>query len=216
MHHLVEPKDDLVHRELVSATVHLRTVLALLWHLNLDQPIVEVTHAQQLAEGFAVVLDVGGAHQRVEELLLNLLLHLLLDFLHGARLGHGKPRVGQVPNNLVDVLSDEPHLRELGRLHLDKRCAGHLSQAARDLSLADASRSDHQDVLRHDVFPQRFSHVLPAPPIAHSDCDRALCLRLADDVPVELLDDFPRLHARGFLLFLVLLLNLWPGSLNDH
>ena len=51
-------------------------VLLLLGHLDLDEPVVEVAVTQQVAEGLAVVLDVGGAHEAVEDALLHLGRHL--------------------------------------------------------------------------------------------------------------------------------------------
>ena len=97
-HHLVESQDDLVHRELVAAVEAVAAAAArrlLLGDLDLDQAVVEVAHAQQLAEGLAVVLDVRRAHQTIEQLLLHLRRHLLLDVLE--RLGlRGREAKGEV------------------------------------------------------------------------------------------------------------------------
>ena len=46
-------------------------VLLLLGHLDLDEPVVEVAVTQQVAEGLAVVLDVGCAHEAVQDALLH-------------------------------------------------------------------------------------------------------------------------------------------------
>ena len=97
-HHLVESQDDLVHRELVAAVEAVAAAAArrlLLGDLDLDQAVVAVAHAQQLAEGLAVVLDVRRAHQTIEQLLLHLRRHLLLDVLE--RLGlRGREAKGEV------------------------------------------------------------------------------------------------------------------------
>jgi len=91
---------------------------------------------------------------------------------------------------LTDIAADVADLGELGRLDLDERCVGQLGQAASDLGLAHAGRSDHQDVLGRDFLAQRVSHLLAAPTVAQRHGDGLLGLVLADDVLVEFGDDF--------------------------
>src|SRR5690606_12061396 len=62
----------------------------------------------------------------------------------------------------------------------------------RDLGLADAGRSDQDDVVGHDLVAQVVIDALPAPAIAQRDRDRSLRGRLPDDVLVQLRDDLPR------------------------
>ena len=71
-----------------------------------------------------------------------------------------------------------------------------LRQPPRDLGLAHAGGPDHQDVLGRDLLAQRLGHLLPAPAIAQRDRDRALGGVLADDVFVELVNDFLGGHVR--------------------
>ena len=101
----------------------------------------------------------------------------------------------QVADDRVDVAADVADLGELGRLDLDERRIGEPREPARDLGLADAGRADHQDVLRRDLLPQRLGDLLAPPAIAQRDRDGALGGVLADDVLVELGDDFLRGHA---------------------
>ena len=100
----------------------------------------------------------------------------------------------QIAHDRVDVAPDVADLGELGRLDLDERRVGEPREPARDLGLADAGRADHQDVLRRDLLAQRLGDLLPAPAVAQRDRDRALGAVLADDVLVELVDDFLRGH----------------------
>ena len=63
-------------------------------------------------------------------------------------------------------------------------------QAAGDLGLADAGRPDHQDVLGHHLFAQGVVELLAPPAVAQRNGDGALGILLADDVTVELGNDF--------------------------
>ncbi len=109
-----------------------------------------------------------------------------------ARLLHGD--VDQVADDRVDVAADVADLGELGRLDLDERGLGQAGQAARDLGLADAGGPDHQDVLRRDLAAQGLLDVLAPPAVAQRDGDGALGAVLADDVLVQLVDDFAGGH----------------------
>ena len=102
----------------------------------------------------------------------------------------------EVADDRVDVAADVADLGELRRFDLDERRIGEAREAARDLGLADAGRSDHQDVLRRDLLAQRLGHLLPAPAVAQRDRDGALGGILPDDVLVELGDDFVGRHVR--------------------
>ena len=67
-------------------------------------------------------------------------------------------------------------------------------EAPRDLGLADAGRTDHQDVLRRDLRAQVLDHLHATPAVAQGNRDGTLRSALPDDVLVELLDDFSRGH----------------------
>jgi hypothetical protein len=91
-----------------------------------------------------------------------LLAHLLDCGLH------------QVADDGVDVAPDVADLGELGRLDLDEGRVGEPRQAAGDFGLADAGRTDHQDVLRRDFLAQRLGDLLSPPAVAQGDRDCAL------------------------------------------
>lgn len=159
---------------------------------RLDEPVVEVPHPQQLAERLAVVLDVGRADEAVEDALLHLGGHLVLDLLHRLHLRHRHARLHQVAHDLVDVLPHEANLGELGRLNLDEGGVRQLGEAPCNLRLPHPRRPDHQDVLRHDLLPQRRVDPLPPPPVPKRHGDGALGVILAHNVAVEIGDDLAR------------------------
>ena len=124
--------------------------------------------------------------------------HPLLGGLLGARLhvlalllARLRDRdLDQVAHDLLDVAADIADLGELGGLDLDERRAGEPGEAAGNLGLADAGRSDHQDVLGQYLLAQLLVELQPPPAVAQRDRDRALGVGLADDEAVELGDDF--------------------------
>ena len=101
----------------------------------------------------------------------------------------------QVAHDLLDVAADIADLGELGGLDLEERRLGELGQPAGDLGLADAGGADHQDVLRQHLLAHAVVELLAPPAVAQRDGDRALGVVLADDVAVELGDDFARREA---------------------
>ena len=157
--------------------------------LDLDLAIVELVGAQTLAEGVAGGEIGVGADQRIDHALLGIELRLGFDLLALGVTHETDTGFEQVADDLIDVAADIADLGEFRRLDLDERRAGKLGEAARDLGLADAGRSDHQDVLRQNLLAQLIVELLPSPAIAQRDGDRALGVALADDMAVELGDD---------------------------
>src|SRR5471032_524472 len=115
--------------------------------LDLDLAVVELAVAQLVAEAQPGVLAGVGAAEGVDDAVfgghLGLGLHVLAQLL--AR--HLDRHFHQVARDLLDVAADIAHLGELGRLDLEERRVGELGQAPRDLGLAAARGSDHQDIL---------------------------------------------------------------------
>ena len=64
--------------------------------------------------------------------------------------------------------------------------SGQAGQAPCNLGLADTGGTDHQDVLRRDLGPQLFIHLLTAPAVAQGDGHSPLGALLADDEAIEL------------------------------
>ncbi len=115
---------------------------------------------------------------------LDVLAHLVLDEPDG--------HFHQVADDLFHVAADIADFGELGGLDLGEGSARELGQSARDFRLADARRSDHQDVLRHHLLAHVAFQLLPAPAVAQRDGDGALGILLADDEAVEFGDDLAR------------------------
>ena len=132
----------------------------------------------------------GCGQQRVEDALLGRIRGALahLGDLFVARHLHGD--FDQVLDDGVDVAADVAHLGELGGFDFHERRVRELRQTARDLGLAAAGGTDHEDVLGRDLLAQRIVDLHAAPAIAQRDGHGALGGVLADDVLVEFGDDF--------------------------
>jgi hypothetical protein len=131
---------------------------------------------------------VEGVEQAFLDDALRLGAHLL-DLLRAHQLDR---ELRQVAHDRVDVATDVSHLGELRGLHLEEGRLREAGQAPGDLGLAHAGRPDHQDVFRVDLVAQLALDPLAAPAVAQRDCNRALGGILADDVPIQLRDDFAR------------------------
>src|ERR1700728_1154924 len=158
-------------------------------HFDIDLFVVELAGAQPFAKVLLGRRAAAGADQRIEHTLLGGLLRLRLHVLALAlpRLGDGD--LDQIADDLLDVAAHIADLGEFRRLDLEKRRAGELGEAARNLGLADAGRSYHQDVFRQHLLAQPLVELQPAPAVAQRDRDRALGVALADDKAVELGND---------------------------
>src|SRR4029078_889868 len=170
---------------------------------DLDHALVEPPVAEQGAELLARVGLIGRRRrhadgfgwrrkQEIEEALLGLLARadahlraLLLAY-------HVDGELGQVADDRLDVAADVARLGGLRRLDLDKGGLRELGQAARDLRLPDASRTDHDDVLRRDLVAERLGYLHAPPAVPQRDRHGALRGALADDVAIELGDDLAR------------------------
>ncbi len=175
--------------------------------IDLDLAVVQVALAQHLAEFlarvgalcrrcFGVETDTLRSpwQQCVEYPLLGRVLGAMSHLRHLLFARHLDGDIDQVADDAVHLAADVADLGELRRLDLDERCPGEPRETARDLGLADAGRTDHQDVLRGDLAAQRFVDLHAAPAVAQCDGDRALGLVLADDVLVQFLDDLSGGH----------------------
>ncbi len=168
--------------------------------IELDLALGELAFAQHLAKALprvAAGVVARARQQRVEQPILGGVLRAVRDARDGFLAHQLDGHVDQVAHDRVDVAADVADLRELRRLDLDERRVRELREPARDLRLADARRPDHQDVLRRDLAAQRLFDLRAAPTVAQRDRDGALRVVLADDVLVELLDDFAWRHRHG-------------------
>ena len=167
-------------------------------HVDLDLPLVEGAFAQHLAEALArVALSVQLARPRqesVEQPVLSDVESAVSNACDRLLARHLDGHVDEIAHDGVDVAADVTHFGELRSFHLDERGVCELGEPPRDLGLADAGGADHENILRRDLAAQRLLDLRAAPAIAQRDRDRALCTLLADDVPVQLLDDLARRH----------------------
>src|SRR6185503_12509811 len=168
--------------------------------VELDLAVRKLALAQHLPKALprlAARVLARARQQRVEKAILGGVLRAIRDASHGFLARHLDGHVDQVAHDRVDVAADVADLREFRRLDLDERRVRELREPARDLGLADAGRPDHQDVLRRDLAAQRLLDLRAAPTVAQRNGHGTLRVVLADDVLVELLDDFARRHRHG-------------------
>ena len=157
--------------------------------LDLYLLVVQLVRPELPPEAIARGGRGGLAHQGVEDPLLRGRMRLGLDALAFLVPDEPDPDLQEVADDPLDVAADIADLRELGRLHLQEGRAGEPGEAAGDLRLAAARRSDHQDVLRRHLLAQRPFELLATPAVPQRDRDGALGIRLPDDEAVELGDD---------------------------
>ena len=173
----------------------------LLADVDLDLLLIEAAVAQLLAQLLAralrlladargLLVVVGRRRQRrqqqIEHALFRRPPRLLAHLGHPLFADHVDRELGQIAHHRFDVAADVSDLGVLRGLDLDERRLRQPREPARDLGLADAGRPDHQDVLRRDLFREVGRQLLPPRPVAQRDRDRALGLRLPDDVLVQL------------------------------
>jgi hypothetical protein len=174
--------------------------------IQLDLALVQRAFAQLLAQFLAGVAVDGrcrwrivapvsrralpARQQGVEDAILGAVLSLRAYALDRLFTGQLVRHIGEVADDRLHVLADIADLGELGRLDLHERRVRQRGEAPRDLGLADAGGTDHQDVFRCHFFAHAWFQ-LHAPPAA-AQCYRhgALGVVLADDVAVEFVDDF--------------------------
>jgi hypothetical protein len=127
--------------------------------------------------------------EQVEQALLCVVLRLVLHLLRLLLAHHVDRDLDEVAHHRLDVPADVAHFGELRRLDLEERRLREAGQAPGDLRLADARRTNHEDVLRRHLLRHLRRQLLPPEPVAEGDRDRPLRLVLPDDVLVELGDD---------------------------
>jgi len=113
-------------------------------------------------------------------LLLGPVLHLLQALFPN----HVDRDVHQIANHRFHIAAYVAHFRELASFHLEERRVGQLRQPARNLSLADTGRPDHQDIFGHHLFGHLGFQLLPANPVAKRDGDGTFRIRLPNHMLV--------------------------------
>ncbi len=122
----------------------------------------------------------------------------------------------QIAHHGFHVPAHIAHFGVFGGLNFDERAASQPREAPGDFGLADSGRANHQNILRQDVFRHFGCQFLAAHAIAQRDGDRALSRGLADDVLVQLDDNFARSKLvkrrlnRDFRFVMI------PGKIDHH
>src|SRR5215216_4858161 len=111
----------------------------------------------------------------------------MTDLFVSRVLRHFDTDLGQLADHALDVAADIADLGKFRGFDLYERGIGYPGKAAGDLSLADTSRSDHQDIFGKHILRDLVRKLLPSNAIAQGDRHGLFCGRLTDDVPVKLL-----------------------------
>jgi len=119
---------------------------------------------------------------------MRLRLHVLAPLLPR----HRKRNLDEIADDLFDIAADIADLGELRRLDFEEGRFGKPGKAPRDFGLADAGRSDHQDVFRQHLVAKFLRQLLTPPAVAQRDGDGALGVALPHNVAVELGNDLTR------------------------
>ena len=109
----------------------------------------------------------------------------------------------EIANHRFDVAADVTDLGVARGLDLDEGRLRQLREPARDFGLADSGRPDHQDIFRRDFVAQLGRDILPAPSITQRDRNGTLGVVLADDIAIELGNDFAGVITCGDAMILV-------------
>ena len=120
------------------------------------------------------------------------MLGALGDFIELFLAHHVDGGLDQVADHGFDVAADVADFGVLRSFHFHEGAAGEARQAAGDFRLADAGGTDHQNIFGQNVFGHFGREFLAAHAIAQGDSDGFFGGVLADDVFVELDDDFAR------------------------
>ena len=142
-----------------------------------------------MRSGLSLVSGLRG-HQQIEQAIFGILLGALRYLVQPLFANHVDRDIHQVANDGFHVAADIAHFGELAGFHFQERRIGELGQPPGDFRFADAGGADHEDVLRHHLFGHFGIQLLTANTVAQRDCNGAFGVGLADDILVELRDDF--------------------------
>ena len=172
--------------------------------------IVQLAAAQHLAEflaGAAFRCGFGGlfgktclARRRqegIENAVFGGILGAVAVFADGLLADVFECHFHQIAHNAVDIAADIAHFGEFSGFDFDKRRIGQPCQAAGNFGFAHAGGADHKDVFGHDFALQRLGHLASAVAVAQCHGHGAFGFVLADNVLIQLVNDFLRGHYGG-------------------
>ena len=102
-----------------------------------------------------------------------------------AGLEHVDGLLHEIADHRFDVAAVIANFRVTRGFNFDEGGAGKQRETARDFSLADASRSDHQDILGCHFVANGGVELSAAPAIAQSDRNGLFSIGLTDDVTIK-------------------------------
>src|SRR5258708_902280 len=178
---------------------------------EVDHALVELAFAQLEAKFFARALGLLALRgnfrvrsagrgrrrrrkQEIEHAFLRGLLGAVGDFVELFLADHVDGSLDEIADHRFHIAADVAHFRVFRSFDLDERAAGQARQAARDFRFSHAGGANHQNIFRQNVFGDFRRKLLAADSIAQGHGDGALGGSLADDVLVELQDDFAWRH----------------------
>src|SRR5271155_3928990 len=155
--------------------------------------------------------------EQVEQAVFGGLLGALGDFVELFFTDHINRGFDEIADHGFHVAADVADFGVFRGFHFDEGETCQAREAAGDFRLADASGADHQNIFRQNIFGELGWKFLPADPIAQSDGYGFFGEILADDIFIQLDDDF----ARGKLVerrerFRLRRLRFVSGQVDDH
>ena len=130
---------------------------------------------EQFAEAF-FSQDPGSRH------------HTFLMFLSD----HAYSIFRQVTDNAFHITAHIADFCEFRRFHLDKGSIDELCKTSCNLSLSNACRSDHQDILGNDLVPKSLFNPAAAIAVSERNSNSFLGFILTNDKSIQLVNDLPR------------------------
>src|SRR5271155_172052 len=175
---------------------------------HFDHALIELAFAQLGAEFFAragyllAALNFGGGSgvgrhgrrrkEQIEQAVFGGLFGALGDFIQFFLAHHINRGFHEVADHGFHVAADVADFGVLGGFHFYEGAAGQARKASSNFRLAHTGRTDHQNIFGQNIFSKLRRQLLAADAIAQSDGHGFLGEILADDIFIQLDDDFAR------------------------
>ena len=124
--------------------------------------------------------------QKIKKQFLDSCFRILHDSAPHLGLHHVHSHCHKVADYGFNITAHIAHLGIFGCLDFYKRGTRKLGEAAGDLGLSNTGGTDHDYVLRNDLFPQRLGQHLPSHPVPQCHGHGPLGLVLADYIFIKL------------------------------
>src|SRR5215471_2626537 len=134
----------------------------------------------------------GGRQQNIEQAFFGIDFGLVGDILEFLGSDVVDRDLDQIADHRFHIAANIADFGKLRSFDFQERRIRQLCQAPGDFGFAHTGRADHDDVLGNDFFGQVGRKLLAAHAVAQGDRHGTLCVFLADNVLVELGDNFAR------------------------